>query len=333
MRTEAIVFTAPSQPVLQAVELPDELAPDEFRGRTLCSGISIGTERLLWEGRLAWSDEPHFPQVLGYQAIGIVEALGSEVTDFEIGQRVLWRNSRFAEELPRAFSGTHTAMAVARRGDALPAPEGLDDESGSLFVLPAVGFHGVAMAQVSYGEVVAVQGLGMVGLAVVAACRLRGARLVAIDPSPQRRAAALAMGADVAVDPTIDSADDAVKSMNPSGADVVFESTGVGRLLDAAFALARTHGRFVFQGNYGGDKPIEIQFLVPHGKQLTCFFPCNDGLLPCRRAVTQLMARGQLDWRPAVSHVVGPVGAVTLYERIIAGHGAATDVLGAVIRW
>jgi L-iditol 2-dehydrogenase len=331
MQTSTVAFTAINQPALLTADLPEDLAPDEFRGRTLCSGISIGTERLLWEGRLAWGNE--FPVVLGYQAIGIVEELGSEVSDFEVGQRVLWRNSRFAEGSVDAASGTHTAMAVARRGDSLAIPDELDAEQASLFVLPAVGFHGVAMAGVSYGEVVAVQGLGLVGLAVVAAARLRGAVIVAIDPSAARRTAALAIGADVVVDPLTESAGEVVGGLRPGGADVVFESSGIGRLLDSAFELARPHGRFVFQGNYGGDKPVNFQFLVPHGKQLQAYFPCNDGLTPCRRAVTQLMARGAMDFRPAISHIVSPAGAVELYRTIIAGDGAATEVLGAVIDW
>lgn len=328
MSVQAVMFTEPCQPALGQVELPDVLEPNQIRYRTLCSGISIGTERLLWEGRL---DYAKFPQVLGYQAIGVVEEVGEELDDITVGQQILTRRSLFKGEAVFPVSGTHVAGGVVERGQFLPAPEGIDPLQASIFVLPCVGYHGVAMAQVTYGEVVAVQGCGLVGLAVVAAARLRGARIVAIDPSQQRREAALALGADLAVAP--DEALDTIKTLNDKGADVVFESTGFGKLLDAAFQLARVHGRFVFQGNYGGDKPIEFMFIPPHGKQLTCFFPCNDGLLPCRRAVTQLIARGQLDFSPAISHVVTPAGAVDIYNEIIAGEGAATSALGVVIDW
>ncbi len=330
MSVSAVMFTAPCQPALGTVELPSELEPNQIRYRTVCSGISIGTERLLWEGRL---DYAKFPQVLGYQAIGVVEEVGAEIDDVAVGQPILTRRSLFQGEAVHPVSGTHVAAGVVERGQFLPAPPGIDPLQASIFVLPCVGYHGVAMAQVTYGEVVAVQGCGLVGLAVVAAARLRGARIVALDPSPRRREAALALGADLAVDPQAEDALEVVKSLDQRGADVVFEATGFGQLLDAAFALARTHGRFVFQGNYGGDKPIEFMFIPPHGRQLTCYFPCNDGLLPCRRAVTQLMARGQLDFSPAISHVVSPAGAVEIYKEIIAGHGAATSALGVVIDW
>ncbi len=330
MKTEAVVFTEPCRPELRGIALPDVLEPNEVRYRTLCSGVSIGTERLLWEGRLAYA---RFPQVIGYQAVGIVEEVGTEITDLQVGQRILTRHSRFAGEEVFPVSGTHAAAGVAARGQCLPACEGLDEVTGSLFVLPCVGFHGVTMAEVRYGEVVAVQGCGLVGLGVIAAARLRGARIVALDPSPGRLAAAGELGADVVVNPAEQDALEAVQAVQPEGADVVFEATGFGQLLDTAFSLARTHGRFVFQGNYGGDKPIEFMFIPPHGKQLTCYFPCNDGLLPCRVAVTQLMARGAIDFGPAVTHHVTPAEAVDLYRGLIDGHGAAGEVIGAVIDW
>lgn len=330
MQTRAIIFTAPCRPTLGSVELPDTLEPNEFRATTFCSGVSIGTERLLWENRLGYAK---FPQVIGYQAVGEVTEIGSEITDLEVGQKVVWRSSRFAGEAVAPVSGCHAAAAVVRRGEATPVPANIDDHQASLYVLPAVGFHGVAMAGVSYGELVAVQGLGLVGLAVVAAARLRGARIVGLDPHPGRREAALAMGADWVVDPANEDAVEAVKAIQEPGADVVFESTGFGKLLDSAFALTRGHGRFVFQGNYGDDHPASFKFNVPHGRQLQCFFPCNDGVQPCRRAVTQLIARGQLDFRPAITHVTGPAGAVKLYEEIIAGEGAATNALGIVVDW
>lgn len=330
MTVAAIVFEAKGKPVLREIELPDELAPDEFRAHTLCSGVSIGTERLLWEGRL---DYARFPQVIGYQAVGIVEEVGTEVTDFAPGDKVIWRQSRFAGEAVHPVSGCHAAAAVAQRGPSLRVPEAIDDRQASLYVMAAVGFHGAATAGVRYDELVAVQGCGLIGLGVVAAAKLRGARVIAIDVHPARLAAAAAMGADVTVNAAEADPKEAVCALQPAGADVVFEATGFGRLLDTAFSLARPHGKFVFQGNYGGDRPIAFDFIPPHGKQLTCFFPCNDGLVPCRRAVTQLMARGAIDFSPAITHVARPSEAVRLYQELVAGEGAATEANGIVIDW
>lgn len=330
MKAEAIVWTAPSQPELTTIELPDELAPNEFRARTYCSGVSIGTERLLWEGRL---DYAKFPQVVGYQAYGEILEVGSEIADLEVGQKMIWRASRFAGDQVFPVSGCHASHAVVAQPQATPACDGLDPIQGSLYVMPCVGYHGVAMAGVTYGELVAVQGLGLIGLGVVAAARLRGARIVGIDVSPARCQAALAMGADWVINPAEVDVLEALHAIQEQGADVVIEATGFGKLLDQAFSLARPKGKFVFQGNYGGDQPISYLFIPPHGKQLTAFYPCNDGLQPCRRAVTQLMARGAIDLSPAISHVTNPAGGLELYREVVAGQGAATSALGVVIDW
>ena len=68
----------------------------------------------------------------------------------------------------------------------------------------------------------------------------------------------------------------AVEERWPGGCDVVFEATGLPRNIDAAIALTRPRGKFVWQGHYGKD-PIHFRYPVPHGKRVTMFFPCNDG--------------------------------------------------------
>jgi 2-desacetyl-2-hydroxyethyl bacteriochlorophyllide A dehydrogenase len=325
MKAEAIIFREPDKPTFGEVDLPD-LKPNEMRVRTLISGVSIGTERLLWSNRLRYCQ---FPAVLGYQAVAVVEEVGGDVPDLQPGDKVLHRRGRLEGEVA-SRSGAHASHAVVARDQALPAAPGLDDAQGSLFVLPCVGFHGVTMAQVRYDELVAVQGLGLVGLGVVAAARLRGATVVAIDVQANRLQAAREMGADVCVNAKEEDPVAAVHRLQDGGADVVFEATGITRCLNAAFGMARRLGRFVFQGNYGDDDPVSFTFHVPHGKQLTTFFPCNDGLLPCRRAVTQLMARGAIDFSPAITHRVSPREAVGVYRALIEN---AVEPIGIVIDW
>ena len=84
----------------------------------------------------------------------------------------------------------------------LEVPNGLAAEHAALTEPLAVGVHAVAMANIRGGEVPLVIGCGPVGLAVIAALRLRGLHpIVAADYSPVRRALAEKMGADIVVDP------------------------------------------------------------------------------------------------------------------------------------
>src|SRR5206468_6407119 len=85
----------------------------------------------------------------------------------------------------------------------LPVPNGLATEHAALTEPMAVGAHAVAQARLEPGDAPLVIGCGPVGLAVVAALRLRGAEpFVAADFSPARRALAEGIGAHVVVDPT-----------------------------------------------------------------------------------------------------------------------------------
>src|SRR3954462_11168931 len=86
----------------------------------------------------------------------------------------------------------------------LEVPNGLAPEHAALTEPLAVGVHAVAKANIRGGEVPLVIGCGPVGLAVIAALKLKGLHpIVAADYSPARRALAAKLGADVVVDPRV----------------------------------------------------------------------------------------------------------------------------------
>src|SRR5258708_9388770 len=91
---------------------------------------------------------------------------------------------------------------LVREALLLEVPNGLAAEHAELTEPLAVGIHAVAKANVRGDEVPLVIGCGPVGLAVVAALKLRGMHpIVAADYSPARRALAERLGADIVVDP------------------------------------------------------------------------------------------------------------------------------------
>jgi len=230
-------------------------------------------------------------------------------------------------------AGTHCSHAViapsATHGPA-PLPEGVDPEAASLFVMPAVSLYGTDLAGVGIGDVVVVQGAGLIGLGTVAVCVLRGAEVIAVDVNPARLAAAKLLGASHCIHAGRQDVVRAVKAVAPDGADVVFESTGVGSLIDQAVLLARMNGKFIFQGNYG-EGQIHLNFLEAHMRRLRVFFPCDDGYTPSRRAVMRLLASGALPLGKLITHRVPAADSPAFYEKI--NRHQADDVLGAVIVW
>lgn len=100
-----------------------------------------------------------------------------------------------------APGGYGELMTLAERM-LLPVPNGLSAGHAALTEPMAVGWHAVQRAHLAGGEVPLVVGCGPVGLAVIAALKIKGAHpILAADFSPARRALALRMGADIVVDP------------------------------------------------------------------------------------------------------------------------------------
>jgi 2-desacetyl-2-hydroxyethyl bacteriochlorophyllide A dehydrogenase len=331
MKAYALICTADQKFSLEGFDVP-EISPTQILVENLYSGVSVGTEFAVIRGKLDWGP---FPVCTGYQAVGVVQQVGADVQRFQPGDKVYYRRNympmHLGEQQVNTCAGTHTSVAIMdTTSEVEKLPNGVDEATGSMFVMPSVGYNAVDMAGVGMGNVVAFHGMGLIGLGALVAARLRGAITIAIDLDERRLALAKEMGADFTIHSGQEDVAARVQEIHPGGADVVFEGTGIPACLDTAFTLCRLHGKFVFLGNYG-NAPITFRFLVPHVKQLTAFFPCNDGLKPCRDAVLRNIASGAIPWGKTISHVVSAHDAPELYADI--NHNRIPEMVGAVIRW
>ena len=332
MQAKAIICDEQQNFTYADVALPDP-GPGQIVVRPHYSGVSIGTEFALIRNKLSWGP---YPLCTGYMAVGTVEYAGKTVSDFKPGDKVYYRDNKDIHlangQKVSAVTGTHCSLAVIDPNNThgvAHLPDGVNEAAASMYVMPAVGLNGVDMANPRMGETVVVFGAGLIGLGVVAACSQRGCIVIAIDLADQRLEVAKQLGADYVINSKTQNVQQALKQIAPVGADVVFEATGIPACIDTAIALCKTHGKFVYQGNYGA-APISYHFLPPHGKRLTAFYPCDDGLAACRRAVIKNMAMGTLPWEITITHQVPAVDAPALFAAI---NGGQDDILGAVIDW
>jgi len=333
MNAKALICDEQQRFSIADVVLPD-VGPSRMAVRTLYSGVSIGTEFALIRNKISWGP---YPLCTGYQGVGVVEQVGDRVEGFNPGDKVYFRDNKhmsYPDGRPISpVSGTHCSHAAIdpdeTHGVAL-LPQGVAEDVASLFVMPAVGLYGVDMANPRMGETVVVYGAGLIGLGVVAACAHRGCVVIAVDLKSNRLDVAKKLGADVLINGSRQDVGEEVSRIAPGGADVVFESTGIPSCVDSAVELCRPLGKFVWQGNYG-EKPVATHFLPAHVRRLTMFFPCDDGLAPCRRAVLKNMAMGALKWEHTITHRTAPEDAAALFERI--NRDDTEDIIGAVIHW
>jgi len=334
MKSSALICTAQQEFSLQEFDIPS-LGSKDLLVRCAWSGVSVGTEFAVVRNKINYGP---YPICTGYQAVGYVEDTGSDIEKFAPGDKVYYRRNyipmtRNGQPLT-VCSGTHASYALMPEdAEVEHLPAEVDDATAALFVMPSVGYNAVDMAGVQMGDVVAFHAVGLIGLGALAAARLRGAVTIAIDLNPQRLEMAVEMGAEYTINPsglTPDGLVERVQAIQPGGADVVFEGSGVPACLDLAFPLARLRGKFVFLGHYGKE-PISFNYLVPHGKQLTAFFPCNDGLETCRAAVLRNIATGAIPWEKTITHRVAASESPDLYAKI--NREELPDLFGAVIQW
>ena len=333
MNAKALVATASDSFHYADVVLP-EPGPDQLLVQTLVSGVSAGTEFAVIQKKIDWGP---YPMCTGYQGVGVVQFAGPRVEGFAAGDKVYYRANRNIclpdGQKVSALAGVHCSAAVidpAGTHGAAIVPEGIDEEAASLFVMPAVGLNGVDMANPHMGDLVAVHGCGLVGLAVVAASSLRGCRVVAIDLDENRLAVAARLGADHLIHGARQDPVEALGRLDEKGAQVVFECTGVPACIDQAIRLCRLQGKFVLQGHYGR-QPVSYNFLEPHSRRLRMYYPYDDGYAPSRRAVLKQMALGALPWHETITHRIDSREAAAFYQAT--GQGKVKDLIGAVVRW
>lgn len=182
-----------------------------------------------------------------------------------------FRDLSYSNDLPGGYSERMLLSAPM----LLEVPNGLDAGRAALTEPMAVGRHAVSRSRVAPGTGAVVLGCGPVGLAVIAALRIRGIEpIVASDPSPARRHLAVTMGAHRAVDPAGGPVFEAWAATAPGRALVVFEAVGVPGMLNQVMRDAPPHCQVVVVGvcmqpdavvpMFGIVKELNVQFVLAY---------------------------------------------------------------------
>ncbi|MEY4285835.1 MAG: putative L-galactonate oxidoreductase [Pseudomonadota bacterium] len=140
MKTEAILFDQPRQVRLGRLDLP-ELGLGQVEVDIEHSGISTGTERLLWDGTMPSFPGMGYPLVPGYEAVGRVTRVANDV-DMAIGQRVFVPGTRCWQGVHSLF-GASAKRLHADHQKVVPVDEALGRDA-VLFALAATAYHSVS---------------------------------------------------------------------------------------------------------------------------------------------------------------------------------------------
>src|SRR5438876_10398597 len=192
------------------------------------------------------------PSPLGYSAAGVVVEVDPLNTRFRLGDRVACAGAECA------FHAEFLALP-----DLLlaPVPAGVENWQAAYTTLCAIALQAVRQTEPQLGDRVLVMGQGLVGLLVTTVLEIAGARVMAVDLIPTRRAFSLALGAERALSlGEQDLPDEARAWTEGFGVDaaVICTATQSNAPIDQAAEVVRDRGRFVIVGNTRADLPWKI---------------------------------------------------------------------------
>lgn len=209
------------------------------------------------------------------------------------------------------YVGGYAERMVLSAPLMLEVPNGLSTEHAALTEPLAVGVHAVEKGNLTGDEAPLVVGCGPVGLAVIAALKLKGIHpIVAADFSPKRRELAILMGADVVVDPATESP---YGKLAADKRAAVFECVGVPGLIQQIFEKAPRDARVIVVGVCMEPDTIEPLFAI--FKELNLQFVLGYTPEEFARSL-RLLAEGKVDAEALITGKVGLEGVKGAFEEL-----------------
>ncbi len=226
---------------------------------------------------------PREDLTLGHEAVGVVDSVGSEVKDFQPGDRVLvgaitpdWGDLASQNGYPSQSGGPLGGFKFANSKDGVFAEYfHVNDADANLAEIPdsipdsaavycadmiSTGFMGAENGNIPMGGTVAVLAQGPVGLMATAGARLRGAGLViGVESVPSRQKLARTYGADEIIDFTSEDVVERILELTQGqGVDTAIEALGADVTFQSAVKITKPGGTISNTGYFGEGEFVRI---------------------------------------------------------------------------
>jgi alcohol dehydrogenase len=327
-KMKAAIFVEPGRIVLDEKPIPDIGSLDALMRITTTTICGTDVHILKGEYPVARG------LTVGHEPVGVIEKLGSSVTGYTEGQRVIagaitpsgWSNACLCGCHSQDGAGTrHGFKAIGgwRFGNTIdgcqaeyvvvpdamanlsPVPDGLSDEQ--VLMCPDImstGFSGAESGEIRIGDSVAVFAQGPIGLCATAGAKLKGAtKIIVVDGIDERLKVARRMGADVTINfRSEDPVAAILAATDGRGVDVAIEALGTQATFEAALRVLRPGGTLSSLGVYSGDLTIPLgAFAAGLGEYKIVTTLCPGGKERMRRLM-EVVASGRIDLTPLVTH-------------------------------
>ncbi len=293
MNALAIVLERPEHLTLARLDL-SPLGDADVVVDIVWSGISTGTERLLWSGRMPPFPGMGYPLVPGYESVGRIARVGAAAAG-RVGDFVFVPGARCYGPVRGLFGGAASRVVVP--ADRVIAIDDRLGERGVLLALAGTARHAMAVPGAAVPELIV--GHGVLGRLLARLAVTAGGRPVVWESNPVR-----AGGADgyTVVDPSADDRSDYA---------AVYDVSGDPKLLDALIARLAPGGEIVLAGFYA--EPLQFSF-PPAFMREARIRVAAEWRRPDIIAVTELIDSGRLSLDGLITHRQPATDAAKAYR-------------------
>ncbi len=297
-----------------------------------------GTDRHIWEWDAWAAGRIPVGIVTGHEFVGIIEQVGSAVTNYKPGQRVsaeghitAWKdynsrtgNAHIASDtkiIGIDRDGCFAEYVCVPEENVWPVHASIPDKIAAVLDPLGNAVHTVMAANVSAKSVL-VTGTGIIGLMSITVAKAAGAsRIFATDLDPKRRALAKKLGATEAFDPRDDQwIADIRKHCRGEGVDVLLEMSGASTALTQGFEALRNGGTAALLGLFGKPVTFDINKLVIF-KGCTVLGINGRKMFETWYQMEELLLSGRLELEDIVTHEFPLEQFKKAHETMISGEG------------
>jgi L-iditol 2-dehydrogenase len=279
------------------------------------------------------------PLIMGHEAAGVVERTGGNVHGFAPGDRICFDSTVYCNQCPACKQGLFN-RCIKRQvlGVSVPEfkregafaqfvvvphwicaklPEKMSFVQAALLEPASIGTHAANRPPIAKTDTVVVLGAGTIGLFILQAAKLRGARTaIACDLNEFRLGLAKQVGADVCLNSArVNLQEEIQKRTEGRGADVTFEAVGFAETFRQAISITKTGGCVVAVGNLQKETEFNLQELVSRELTFTGSYASAGEFRTC----IDLIASGRMNVTPLVSEVLPLWKGPDAFKRLLDG--------------
>ena len=255
------------------------------------------------------------PIIMGHEASGVIEHVGSNVTDWKKGDRVTFDSTVYCGNCwycrrgkinlcdnrrvlgvscdDYRLDGAFAEYVAVPQHILYRLPDDLAFPQAAMVEALSIAFHAINRTPVSLNDTALVMGTGMIGLLVVQLLRIAGCgQIIAVDTDQDRLDMACKLGADVGLNSDERDVKSSVLTCTQNrGADIAFEAVGITPTISTAIASLRKGGSLTLIGNVSRNVEMPLQEVVT--REITFYGSCaSSGEYP---SCLDMIARGKVD--------------------------------------